>query len=104
MTNEATTSEAKVLEATETAVSRSTEILTQAFFRDFPRDAARKLESLMPEDAAHILASQPPMLRQRVWVNITPPAASQILPLTPDAVALELLTALDAGPCASPSP
>tara|TARA_R110001592_G_scaffold309760_1_gene584191 strand:- start:29735 stop:31090 length:1356 start_codon:yes stop_codon:yes gene_type:complete len=101
MTNEATTSEAKVLEATETAVSRSTEILTQAFFRDFPRDAARKLESLMPEDAAHILASQPPMLRQRVWVNITPPAASQILPLTPDAVALELLTALDAGPCAS---
>ena len=63
MTNEATTSEAKVLEATETAVSRSTEILTQAFFRDFPRDAARKLESLMPEDAAHILASQPPMLR-----------------------------------------
>ena len=88
-------------EVAETSVSRSTEALTQAFFRSYPRDAARKLESLMPEDAAYILSSQSPMLRQRVWVNITPPAASQILPLTPDTVALDLLTALDAGPCAS---
>ncbi|MCP5171929.1 MAG: magnesium transporter [Pseudomonadales bacterium] len=79
----------------------SAEVLTQAFFREFPRDAARKLESLEPQDAAQILASTSPTLRQRVWVDITPPAASRILPLTPDAVALELLNALDAGPCAS---
>lgn len=88
-------------DAPKASVSTSTEALTQAFFRGYPRDAARKLESLIPADAAQILASQPPMLRQRVWVNITPPAASHILPLTPDTVALELLAALDAGPCAS---
>ncbi|WP_045860853.1 magnesium transporter [Teredinibacter purpureus] len=88
-------------EQAEAAVSTSAEALTQAFFRGYPRDAARKLESLTPEDAAHILASQPSALRQRVWADITPPAASHILPLTPDPVALELLRALDAGPCAS---
>ncbi|MCR8921220.1 magnesium transporter [Dasania sp. GY-MA-18] len=88
-------------EISEPEVSISTEILTRAFFRNYPRDAARKLETLQAKAAAQILASQPPALRQGVWINITPPAASQILPLTPDAVALELLAALDAGPCAS---
>jgi magnesium transporter len=88
-------------EEAEAAALMSAEALTQAFFRGYPRDAARKLESLTPEDAAHTLASQPAALRQRVWVEITPPAASHILPLTPDTVALELLMALDAGPCAS---
>lgn len=97
MTNDAAGSP----DVAETAIARSAEALTQAFFRDYPRDAARKLESLMPGDAADILSSQPLMLRQRVWVNITSPAASQILPLTPDTVALELLAGLDAGPCAS---
>ena len=88
----------KVLES---SVSKSAEVLTHVFFRSYPRDAARKLESLAPEDAAQILTSQPRLLRQRVWGYITPPAASQIMPLTPDTVALELLAALDAGPCAS---
>lgn len=85
----------------ESAASMSAEAMTQAFFRGFPSDAARKLESLMPVDAAQILALQPPILRQRVWASITPPSASQILPMIADAVALELLTALDSGPCAS---
>jgi magnesium transporter len=85
----------------QTAVSASAEALTQAFLRGYPRDAARKLESLAPEDAAHILTSQPSDLRQRVWANMTPPAASHILPLTPDPIALKLLAAMDAGPCAS---
>lgn len=92
---------AALTEEAATAVSESTEALTQAFFRGYPRDVARKLESLIPEDAAQILVSQPSVLRQRVWADITPPAASQILPLTPDTVAVELLAVLDAGPCAS---
>lgn len=77
------------------------EALTQVFLRNYPRDAARKLETLAPEEAAQILIEHSTSLRQHVWVYITPPAASQILPFTPDNVALELLQALDAGPCAS---
>ena len=64
----------------ETAVSASAEALTQAFFRGYPRDAARKLESLAPADAAHIFTSQPSALRQRVWADMTPPAASRSAP------------------------
>jgi len=79
----------------------ATEALTQAFLRNYPRDAARKLETLAPEDAAQILTEHSTVLRQHVWVYITPSAASQILPFTPDNVALELLQTLDAGPCAS---
>lgn len=90
-----------ISDAEQEAVSQSTEALTQAFLRSYPREAAQKLETLLAEDAAQILAEQPPALRQRVWVYITPPPASRILPLLPDAVALELLLALDAGPCAS---
>lgn len=77
------------------------EALTQAFLRHYPRDAARKLETLDPADAAQILTDNSTQLRQHVWIHITPSAAAQILPLTPDNVALELLQALDAGPCAS---
>lgn len=79
----------------------SVKVLTEAFFRSYPRDAARKIESLTPADTAQILASQPTVLRQRVWLCMTPTSASQVLPLTPDEVALELLMGLDAGPCAS---
>jgi len=76
-------------------------ILTHAFFSRYPRDAARKLESLSSEDAAELLMSQPSTLRQRVWAYLTPPAASQILLMTSDEFALELLAVLDVGPCAS---
>jgi len=83
------------------APEAAADALTQAFLRNYPRDAARRLEALVPEVAAQILTEHSTILRQRVWVHITPSAASQILPLTPDKVALELLEALDAGPCAS---
>lgn len=77
------------------------EALTQAFLRHYPRDAARKLETLMPEEAAQILTDHSMALRQHVWSYITPSAASHILPFAADSVALELLQSLDAGPCAS---
>lgn len=83
------------------APEAAADALTQAFLRNYPRDAARRLEALEPEVAAQILTEHSTILRQRVWVHITPSTASQILPLTPDSVALELLEALDAGPCAS---
>lgn len=75
--------------------------LTNAFFRGYPQDAARKLESLAADDAASVLVAQPPLLRQRVWLHITPPAAGLILPELPDDIAQELLSILDAGPCAA---
>ncbi|MFT5084406.1 MAG: magnesium transporter [Lentisphaeria bacterium] len=85
----------------DTSELNSATALSQVFLNRYPRDAARKLESLKLEDAAQIIVSQPAILRQRVWAHITPPAASHILPLTPDNIALELLVAMDAGPCAS---
>lgn len=87
--------------ATGSSDLRSATALTQAFLTRYPRDAARKLESLNPQDAAEILASLPRLLTQRVWVFLTPPPASHILPLTDDELALVLLHAMDAGPCAS---
>ena len=75
--------------------------LSQAFLRNYPRDAARKLESMMPEDAIEILAAHPAAVRQRVWGLMMPAAAGAILLMAEDILALELLATLDAGPCAS---
>jgi len=75
--------------------------LLQAFLRNYPQDAARKLESLTPQDAAQTLSAQPTELRQRVWPHITITAASQILPFMSQEDAMALLLSLDAGPCAS---
>jgi magnesium transporter len=75
--------------------------LSQAFFRTYPRAAARKLESLTAEDAATLLGLQPSLLRQRVWNYLAPAAAARILLLVTDEQAAELIATLDAGPCAS---
>ncbi len=79
----------------------SVDALTQAFLRRYPYDAARKIEAMAPEQAVQILSLQPSGLRQRVWAHIPASSASHILLLCADEIALDLLHALDAGPCAS---
>ncbi|WP_250657033.1 magnesium transporter [Alkalimarinus coralli] len=76
-------------------------VLTQAFLRNFPRDAARELETMAVEDAAGILISAPTFVRQRVYSLITAPIAAQLLKQTNDTIASELLRSMDAGPCAA---
>lgn len=75
--------------------------LTQAFLRNFPRDAARELETMSAEEALDILVSAPSFVRQRVYSLVTGPFAAQILLQANDMTALELLRSLDAGPCAA---
>ncbi len=79
----------------------SVEVLTAVFLRDFPREAARKFESLQAKDTAEILSSHTPYLRQRVWLYITPSAQMTLMNELTDAIALELLLTMDSGPCAS---
>lgn len=75
--------------------------LTQAFLRNFPRDAARELETMSSEEATEILVSAPSFVRQRVYSQVTVPFAAQMLLQADDSIALELLRSMDAGPCAA---
>lgn len=76
-------------------------MLIRAFLQNFPRDAARKLEGMQPEDAADILAEQPILILQRVWTRLAPGVADTILLRLPGEKAVELLKTLDAGPSAT---
>lgn len=83
------------------AVEATASELSTAFLRQYPWQAARKLELMAPELAAAILAAQKPQIRLPVWLVLTASATSLMLPYFDDPVALELLTELDAGPCAT---
>ena len=81
--------------------SVSLAVLNRAFLQNFPRDAARKLETMQPEDAADILAEQPIKILHTVWNRLAPGVADSILVRLPEKVAAELLMTLDASPCAT---
>ncbi len=81
--------------------SVSLAVLNRAFLQNFPRDAARKLETMQPEDAADILAEQPIKILHTVWNRLAPGVADSILVRLPEKVAVELLMTLDASPCAT---
>jgi len=81
--------------------SVSLAVLNRAFLQNFPRDAARKLETMQPEDAADILAEQPIKILRTVWNRLAPGVADSILIRLPEKVAVELLMTLDASPCAT---
>ncbi len=76
-------------------------VLVRAFLQNFPRDAARKLETMQPEDAADILAEQPILILQRVWTRLAPGVADSIFIRLPEEKAIDLMKTLDAGPCAT---
>jgi magnesium transporter len=82
-------------EADQTAAALST-----YYLRNFPRQAARRLELMAPADGAVILSRQPNEIRLPIWLRITSAAASLMLPYFSDETALEMLSTLDAGPCA----
>ena len=71
-----------------------------ALLRNYPGQAARKLEGMEPQAAAAVLAAQTLQVRLPVWLKISPAAASLMLVFFDDTLALEVLSALDAGLCA----
>ena len=87
-------------ETADLAADEAARELGATFLHNYPWQAARKLETMAPEIAATILAEQSREVRLPVWFYLAPAAASLLLPYFDDTIALELLTELDAGPCA----
>ena len=50
-----------------------------ALLRNYPGQAARKLEGMEPQAAAAVLAAQTLQVRLPVWLKISPAAASLML-------------------------
>lgn len=69
--------------------------LNRSFLRDYPREAAREIETLSAETVAPALAEQPAAVLAGVWEHLLPETAEELLLRLPDAVATELLTTLD---------
>jgi len=76
-------------------------VLTQSFMRDFPREAARALESIPPDEAYALLATQRSTIGNRVWIELTPSIMSHLLLRATDELAVQWLRALDTGLCAA---
>jgi len=75
--------------------------LTRAFLLNYPRDAARKIETMVAEKSALLLRDQPIYVLLPVWANLSPGVADDLLLQLPDETVAALLTALAAGQCAS---
>jgi magnesium transporter len=75
--------------------------LTRAFLLNYPRDAARKIETMVAEKSALLLRDQPTYVLLPVWANLSPGVADDLLLQLPDETVAALLTALAAGQCAS---
>ncbi len=83
------------------ATSPAVEALTHRFLLDFPREAARELEGMPPEDAAPVLSREPLHVLTEVWDHLAPAVADPLLLALPEATAAALLGELDPGWAAS---
>lgn len=73
----------------------ATAALTLRFFLDYPREAARRIERLLPVEIAALLAEQPPHALLPVWRNLASDIEHAVLPLLPAALAAHLLSELE---------
>lgn len=71
--------------------------LTRRFLLDYPWDAARRIESMDPPQAAAILAKQPAHVLLPLWQNLVPVAAGALLRQLPEKVAASVLSELQPG-------
>lgn len=78
---------------------RSLDALNRAFLLNFPLEAARKLESMTPQEAGDSIDSQPVFVLQPVWENLAPGPAERLLLQLDENKAADLLVSLDAGIC-----
>ncbi len=81
--------------------STPVDALNRAFLLNYPRDAARKIETMLPAQAALLLGDQPAYVLLPVWTHLPPGITDDLLPQLPDSTVASLLTALPAGQCAS---
>lgn len=71
--------------------------LNRFFLRDYPREAAREIESLPAAAVAPALAEQPAAVLAGVWEYLLPEVAENLFSRLPRERTAELLTALDPG-------
>jgi magnesium transporter len=81
--------------------STSIEALNRAFLLNYPRDAARKMESLPASEAAGLLQDQPIYMILPVWNYLSPGIADRVLMYLPDETLAVMLPAMEASLCAA---
>ncbi len=79
------------------ASSSAADALAQRFLYEFPREAAKRMESLPADEMARLLASQPPGKVMLVWEALIPGIAALIFDLLPAKAAHALLADMDRG-------
>lgn len=77
------------------------DVLNKTFLLNHPRDAARKLEVMPPEDAAELLSVQRPYVVLPVWRMLPPGVTDNIFAHYPEPAAIDLVSAMEAGLCAA---
>ncbi len=79
------------------ASSPAADALAQRFLYEFPREAAKRMESLPADEMARVLAKQPPGKVSLVWEALLPGVAALILDMLPAKAAHALLAEMDHG-------
>jgi len=87
----------------EAAISQATpvEALNQAFLLNFPKEAARQLEVMAPDESAKILSNQSTYIILPVWRFLPPGLDNKLLGYLPDETIKDLLTSMEASQCAA---
>jgi magnesium transporter len=75
--------------------------LNTIFLRQFPRTAARKLETMPARDAAEFLGEYPAAVVAPTWIQLAPGVTDKVLPYLETDAAIALLLEMDSGPCAA---
>ena len=65
--------------------------LNERFLLDYPREAARELETMAADEGAALLAAAAPRAAVRAWQALAPDVARAVLERLPDSVAAQLL-------------
>ena len=78
-------------------LSTPVDALNRAFLLNYPRDAARKIETMPAQQAALLLYDQPTYVLLPVWANLSPGIVDNLLLQLPDETVANLLTTLAAG-------
>ena len=82
-------------------MSLALDILNRRFLIDFPREAARRIETLPADDALAVLTGEPVALALPVWETLVPGVADRLMANLSDDTARELLSRMDAGRAAA---
>ena len=69
--------------------------LESRYLRDYPREAARKLEALPAEQAARAIEAQPPHLVVPVWEQLATDVQERLIERLPEAIVARLLAEMD---------